>query len=161
MGDLSEHFSRSEVTCKCGCGFNNVSPDLIHFLENMPTTVVEDLNHKHIGVYFIDGATIDDAEGLLRAIAAAFDFPDDQFGPNWNSLDECLTDLAWCSARGYVLVVKGGDALWRIGPRSVGTLIGCWLNAAGRWSEEEVPFHLVFLVEWPQTPATPPTAPDD
>jgi uncharacterized protein YcbK (DUF882 family) len=33
MGDLSEHFSRSEFKCSCGCGFNHVSLELIHLLE--------------------------------------------------------------------------------------------------------------------------------
>jgi uncharacterized protein YcbK (DUF882 family) len=35
MGDLSEHFSRSEFSCKCGCGFNDVSLELIHLLESI------------------------------------------------------------------------------------------------------------------------------
>ena len=35
MGDLSEHFSRSEFACRCGCGFDAVSPELIHLLESI------------------------------------------------------------------------------------------------------------------------------
>jgi uncharacterized protein YcbK (DUF882 family) len=35
MGDLSEHFSASEFSCKCGCGFDDVSPELIHLLESI------------------------------------------------------------------------------------------------------------------------------
>jgi len=35
MGDLSEHFSRSEFACQCGCGANQVSPVLIGRLEKM------------------------------------------------------------------------------------------------------------------------------
>ena len=37
MGDLSEHFSKSEFACKCGCGFGlqdgDVSPALVFLLE--------------------------------------------------------------------------------------------------------------------------------
>lgn len=37
MGDLSDHFSRSEFACGCGCGFGtfngDVSAELIHLLE--------------------------------------------------------------------------------------------------------------------------------
>jgi uncharacterized protein YcbK (DUF882 family) len=33
MGDLSAHLSRSEFACKCGCGFDDVKPDLIEALE--------------------------------------------------------------------------------------------------------------------------------
>lgn len=33
MGDLSEHFSRAEMRCKCGCSFADVSPALVTMLE--------------------------------------------------------------------------------------------------------------------------------
>jgi len=45
MGDLSEHFSRSEFTCKCGCGFDTVDAATLDILEdirrhfNAPVTV--------------------------------------------------------------------------------------------------------------------------
>ena len=45
MGDISEHFSRSEFECKCGCGQNTVDVGLITILEkirkyfNAPVTV--------------------------------------------------------------------------------------------------------------------------
>lgn len=29
MGDLTENFSRSEIECKCGCGENRISMDLM------------------------------------------------------------------------------------------------------------------------------------
>lgn len=33
MGDLSEHFSRSEFACHCGCGFNTPNGELLTKLE--------------------------------------------------------------------------------------------------------------------------------
>ena len=33
MGDLSEHFSREEFACECGCGFDAVNPGLVDVLE--------------------------------------------------------------------------------------------------------------------------------
>lgn len=35
MGDLSEHFDRSEFACKCGCGFDTVDHELILVLEDL------------------------------------------------------------------------------------------------------------------------------
>lgn len=35
MGDLSTHFNRHEFTCRCGCGFDDISPDLITLLEEI------------------------------------------------------------------------------------------------------------------------------
>jgi len=39
VGDISEHFSRSEFRCKCGCGQDTVDVELIELCE-----VVRDLN---------------------------------------------------------------------------------------------------------------------
>ena len=35
MGDLSRNFSKHEFACKCGCGFDNVSSELIGVLEEV------------------------------------------------------------------------------------------------------------------------------
>jgi len=35
MGDLSKHFSRSEFSCGCGCGFDVVDAELISVLEDL------------------------------------------------------------------------------------------------------------------------------
>lgn len=35
MGDLSEHFNRSEFTCQCHCGFDTVDIALIKVLEQV------------------------------------------------------------------------------------------------------------------------------
>ncbi len=35
MGDLSEHFSRQEFTCGCGCGFDTVDTQLLGYLEQI------------------------------------------------------------------------------------------------------------------------------
>lgn len=36
---LSAHFKRSEFACKCGCGANNISLELVKKLENMRKTL--------------------------------------------------------------------------------------------------------------------------
>ena len=35
MGDMSAHFDRREFMCKCGCGRNNISADLVNKLESV------------------------------------------------------------------------------------------------------------------------------
>jgi len=37
MGDLSEHFSRKEFACRCGCGQDTVDAKLIQVLERLRT----------------------------------------------------------------------------------------------------------------------------
>jgi len=33
MSDLTKNFSRREFSCKCGCGFDDISPDLVADLQ--------------------------------------------------------------------------------------------------------------------------------
>jgi len=33
MGDLSEHFSRDEMACHCGCGFNTIDAETLKLAE--------------------------------------------------------------------------------------------------------------------------------
>ena len=35
MSDLSTHFSRSEMACKCGCGFDTCDAELLRILEEI------------------------------------------------------------------------------------------------------------------------------
>ena len=37
MGDLSENFDRKELACKCGCGKDDVDPDLVFRLQRLRT----------------------------------------------------------------------------------------------------------------------------
>jgi len=41
---------------------------------------------------------------LFNEFSAAYQFPD-YFGENWDALEECLADIEWLPAKGYVLFV--------------------------------------------------------
>lgn len=35
MGDLTENFSKKEFACKCGCGFDDINPELVSKLQEI------------------------------------------------------------------------------------------------------------------------------
>ena len=41
MGDLSKNFSRSEFECSCGCGFDDVSVELVELLQEIRDEIEE------------------------------------------------------------------------------------------------------------------------
>jgi hypothetical protein len=56
MGDLSLHFSRSEFRCRCGCGADAVSPDLVETLEVMRAALNNRQTvHVPIGLTIVSG----------------------------------------------------------------------------------------------------------
>ena len=80
-----------------------------------------------------------DKTRLLKDIAAALGFPD-WFGHNWDALEDCLTDLSWRDAPGYVLLFENpqpGDDL--------GVLIDILRSAAEFWAGRGKPFFAVFI----------------
>jgi uncharacterized protein YcbK (DUF882 family) len=44
MGDLTTHFSRREFACHCGCGKDDVAPELVFFLEMLRDRLGRALN---------------------------------------------------------------------------------------------------------------------
>jgi RNAse (barnase) inhibitor barstar len=92
----------------------------------------------------IDGRTLQSDQDVFSAVAKAFAFPD-YFGRNWDAFDECLRDLAWLPAGGYVLVVEHASSLWERAPKSAGKLIDSWLFVAEDWAQNGISFHLVFV----------------
>ena len=80
-----------------------------------------------------------DKEQLLSNIAAALDFPE-WFGRNWDALEDCLTDLSWRDAPGYVLIIenpKPGDDL--------GVLTDILRSSAESWAGRGKPFFAVLV----------------
>jgi hypothetical protein len=78
-------------------------------------------------------------EKLLKNIAAALALPD-WFGHNWDALEDCLTDLSWREAPGYVLLfedAKPGDDL--------GVLLDILRSSAEWWAGRGKPFFAVLV----------------
>src|SRR3546814_3290587 len=74
--------------------------------------VARELGHA---VAAIDLAGCRDKDDVLDRFAAALHSPD-WFGRNWDALADCLGDLSWWPAEGYLLLLDHADA-WRAADR--------------------------------------------
>jgi hypothetical protein len=82
-------------------------------------------------------------EGLLRKMAAALKFPD-YFGMNWDALNDCLTDMAWKPAGGYVVLLKKFGAVAEKCPDDVKVAGDIFASAAQYWKQKAVPFYIIL-----------------
>jgi len=109
----------------------------------------------------LDGAMMKDLEGLYRQITTVLKFPD-YFGENFNALDDCITDLEWLPANGYLLVVKNAACLLCKETDDVLEGFISILNDAGNtwatpivegadWDRKEVPFHTILTLSERET----------
>lgn len=92
-------------------------------------------------------------DALLQALAQALRFPD-WFGNNWDALEDCLTDLAWCPAKGYVLVLSNCGDLAAASRETLELALNILSDAAAYWCKEGIAF-------WTFVDATAPFELDD
>ncbi|HPR05272.1 MAG TPA: barstar family protein [Denitromonas sp.] len=83
----------------------------------------------------LDGLT--DKAQILDALAQRFDMPR-WFGHNWDALYDCLTDLSWLPAKGYVLILTNAAPDTCAAPILTDLLTDC----CEHWQDRGVPFHV-------------------
>jgi len=87
----------------------------------------------------VELARVTDKDGFLEAVGKALDFPD-WYGHNWDALADCLTDLSWMPADGYVIILDHADAFASASPPDFATALSVFQDAADTWREDGVPF---------------------
>ncbi|MBI3563198.1 MAG: barstar family protein [Gammaproteobacteria bacterium] len=116
----------------------------VHFI--LSSDLGADLFSKHeLKVIETSIGEVTSDKELFSVISTAMKFPD-YFGNNWDALDECLADLDWLPAHGYILILRDAAKAWAINPHVLGRFVTTWLGAVKHWSENKKPFHLVFIM---------------
>jgi RNAse (barnase) inhibitor barstar len=87
----------------------------------------------------VELAAVQDKEGLLTALAEALAFPA-WFGENWDALEDCLTDMSWSNAEGYVLILRHADRLHGQAEGDFLTALRILADVSTTWAEEGVAF---------------------
>lgn len=105
----------------------------------------------------IDIHAAHDKGDLLAALAKGLDFPD-WFGGNWDALADCLTDLSWKRASGYVLVLDKAKHFTAAHAEDYAAALEVMHHAADYWRSAGTPFWVFVagpegwtsgLLEWP------------
>lgn len=108
----------------------------------LPTLVDTAAGHGLV-TWHLDLAALPDEASLLAALAHELQFPA-WFGHNRDALADCLLDLSWREARGYLLVLSHFQALQTRLPDSGAMLLDVLAHSAGIWAADGVPFWVLF-----------------
>jgi RNAse (barnase) inhibitor barstar len=106
---------------------------------------------ENFALRVVDGKKCRSKPELLKEFARALDFPP-YFGRNWDGFEECLTDLEWLPASGYLVVVTGAERVLEHSPEDYETLLLILRRAGEEWAVRPpsgrfpAPFHTLFVV---------------
>ena len=90
---------------------------------------------------------------LFAEFARALAFPD-YFGHNWDALEECLADLEWLPAKGYILLITDAGCVLPDDEEEYETFLEILRDAGEAWgsgqagtgARQATPFHVLFAV---------------
>jgi hypothetical protein len=95
-------------------------------------------------VYRIDLGRARKAEDVHRIFGKALHFPE-WYGANWDALADCLTDMSWNEADGYLIILQSFSALISNDPAALETLIGLLRDTSEAWKKQRVSFWVLFI----------------
>jgi hypothetical protein len=81
--------------------------------------------------------------GFLKKAAAGLAFPA-YFGMNWDAFGDCLTDLAWRPATGYVILLNNYQSFAAKAPADAHVARRIFDSSVQYWKQREVPFYIIL-----------------
>jgi RNAse (barnase) inhibitor barstar len=92
-----------------------------------------------LAAFRVNLAKAGDKEHMLATIAKSLDFPD-WFGHNFDALADCLADMEWKPADGYVVLLEHCDSIHGKAEEDFLSALQIFEQAANDWREEGIPF---------------------
>lgn len=80
---------------------------------------------------------------FLKKVAQELNFPE-YFGMNWDALSDCLTDMSWKSASGYVLLFSDIQSLSKCAPADMEIIREILDSSTQYWKQRKIPFYILL-----------------
>lgn len=110
-----------------------------HMPADGETDLVAAAEQNGFAVFRVELAYVQDKGELLKAVGAAMDFPE-WYGHNWDALLDCLADLGWRPAEGYVVILEHCDGIHGRAEADFVQALQVFEAAANEWREQGIPF---------------------
>jgi RNAse (barnase) inhibitor barstar len=120
--------------------FEEQKPGGVYWLKNHAavTELTRICKKKGFAFFHIEGQKIEGKEQFLNAVSVAMHFPD-YFGNNWDAFEDCLTDLDWIDAKGYVIYFDHTDGFASHHESQLETVAELFQDAVTYWNGEGKP----------------------
>ena len=125
-----------------------IPPGLYRFTSRAKAdNILADITDHGWQGFHIVGRNIANKEAFLIAAAGAICLPP-YFGHNWDAFEECITDMAWLPAPGYVLLYDQMVRFASAQPDEWATARAILEDAVAYWRERSVPFYVLMRGTW-------------
>lgn len=92
-----------------------------------------------LAAFRVNLAKAGNKEAMLAAIAKALKFPKG-FGHNLDALADCVADMGWQPADGYIVLLEHCDGIHGLAEDDFTDVLNVFEQAAEEWREQGVPF---------------------
>lgn len=99
--------------------------------------------HQGARGWLLHGNTITDKASFLDQCGRVMGFPA-YCGRNWDAFEECVTDLAWAPARGYLLVYDSPHPFAAASPADWETALAILAETVNDWRQRDKPFYVLL-----------------
>jgi hypothetical protein len=126
--------------------FSSAAQPGVHTLDQVPDLTQMMAEAKRLGfeLFVIDCGTAASKEAFLRVASAALRFPS-YADMNWDAFEECVNDLEWAPASGYVILIEHCERIRNAAPEDWRVVVEILSDAAQSWAAEGIPFHVALV----------------
>ncbi len=109
-----------------------------------PVAELEELaTQRGYRFFHLKGEDVKNKTQFLAVAAETFKFPE-YFGHNWDSFEECINDMSWHDAKGFVILFEQFEQLADSSPGDFETALGIFRDAAQTWKDEGKAWYMVL-----------------
>ncbi len=91
----------------------------------------------------VDLKSVKDKQAFLKKTAHVLGFPA-YFGKNWDAFSDCLTDMSWKPAAGYVVFFKNHRPFAIKNPPDAHMAERIFDSSAQYWKQKKTPFYIIL-----------------
>lgn len=101
------------------------------------------LLERGYAVISINGRRVKDKDTFLEEFAAKAMLPG-YFGKNWDAFEECLRDLSWFNAPGFLIVLHDMAAFREAQPEEWSAACAILMESVAFWRDRPTPLLLLY-----------------
>jgi RNAse (barnase) inhibitor barstar len=92
-----------------------------------------------LAAFRVNLAKAGNKDQLLKALAKGMKLPD-WFGHNFDALADCVADMSWKPADGYLVLLEHCDGIHGKSEDDFASVLNIFEQAADEWREQDIPF---------------------